>query len=143
MTRRLLAAIAGLLVALVVLAAVEAIDAALYPAPAGFDPANKAAVVARIAGLPVAALLMVLLGWALGTFAGGCVAIRLARDRAAARPALLVALAMLAASVAHMLAYAHPVWFWIGTFVAIPAGAALAIAACRPTRRQARVSLRP
>jgi len=142
MIRRLTAAIVGLLVALAVLAAVGYIDARLYPPPAAFDTGNKAAVAARLAGLPAAALFIVLGGWALGAFAGGCVAMRLARDRASARPALLVALALLAASVANMISVAHPVWFWIGSFIAIPAGSALAIALCRPRRNRSSGTVR-
>jgi hypothetical protein len=74
-----------------------------------------------MAALPRAALLLVLVGWALGTFAGAYVAGRLAR-RVPIAHGLVVGVLFLAAGVANMLMLPHPIWMWMAGVAAFLAG---------------------
>jgi hypothetical protein len=129
MARRLLATLAGLAVAIAIIVGNEYIGAWLFPPPAGLDRHDKAALSAFVASLPVGAFAVVLAGWFLATLVGGWVALRSNGVRGQARPAMMVALALLAAAVTDMMSFRHPAWFWVATFVVIPAGAWLSIRA--------------
>jgi hypothetical protein len=109
--RSLLAVVLGLIAAGLVIAAVEGIDSVVFPLPAGVDPSNRESLAAAMADVPVGALLLVLLGWCVGTFAGAWVAARVA-GRAPLLHGLILGGLLLAVAVLNMLALPHPAWFW-------------------------------
>jgi hypothetical protein len=82
----------------------------LYPLPAHLNLNDKAAATAAFSNLPAAALLLVLFGYALGSFFGGMVAARFALSKRVAH-AVAVGLLLMVAGIANLLAYPHPLWF--------------------------------
>lgn len=75
----LLAVILGATAMALCVAAVEMIGHRIYPLPAGIDFKNPETLKGYIAELPVAALLFVVAGWALGSLVGGYIAARISR----------------------------------------------------------------
>ena len=133
--RKLLAVFAGLGVALGITFAVEALTShLLFPLPSGTDPYDAESMKAAMAPLPRAALLVVLLGWALSAVAGGWVAARVGgRPR---QPARLVGVILLAVAIFRLSSFPHPTWFRVvGVLLFLPAaelGARLAGAQAQP-----------
>lgn len=127
MIRMLFAVLIGVLVGGIVVAALQAVSMFVFPAPPGMDPANQESVAAAIAAIPLGALLMVLLSWGLGAFAGGWTAARIARPQgpSIARPpvaaSMVVGFALWVSGLIAMIQIPHPFWFWIpGLLLPIP-----------------------
>lgn len=128
MGRTILGMLVGVVVAIAVIMAVEAIGHRFYPPPSGLDPtdpANEAAFAAFVAALPFGGKLVVLIAWVLGTFIGALVAARLARHQTAA--ALLVALVVISGVIGMIMKVPHPTWLSIGGLL-LPIPTALAAA---------------
>lgn len=120
--RSILAVLCGALVGGAVILGMELVGTRIFPPPAGLAAGDPESMRAAMAALPVGAFVMVLLGWALGTFAGAWVAARVAK-RSPVGHGLAVGVLFLAAGVANMLSLPHPVWFWIaGVLLFLPAG---------------------
>jgi hypothetical protein len=118
--RRALAVLAGLGVAIGLIFAIEGINVLLHPLPSGIDPRDADALKAVMGQWPASALLIVLLGWGLGAFAGGRVAARVGGAKAG--PARAVGLVLLVAAIYNMLTIPHPLWFWVlGILLIVPA----------------------
>jgi hypothetical protein len=120
MLRRLGGVVAGMATALFVVVAMEALGAAIWPLPEGIDPHDAASMRAALSHIPAGALVLVLVGWALGTFAGSFVAGKIARSFVAA---LGVGLLQLVGGIVNMAAIPHPGWFWIAGPIALLAPA--------------------
>ena len=119
--RSILAVLAGIAIAGAMIFAAEAAGQKLYPLPPGVDPRDVGALRAVISTLPAGAFVMVLIGWAAGTFAGGFLAAFIAR-RAPNFHALIVGGIMMAGAIATMIELPHPVWVWIvGLLLFVPA----------------------
>ena len=116
--RKFLAVFAGLLVAGALVGMVEFLGHKLYPLPAGVDLRDEKAMAAYVASVPLQAMLLVLLGWALATFAGAWVAARVA---GLVNVAYVVGAIFLAAAWANMLLIPHPQWMLITAIVLVPA----------------------
>ena len=133
--RGVLAVVAGFVVASAVMTAVESLNGrVLYPdlAKAAEGVTDRETIREIIAGAPVGALLVVALGWTLGSFAGGCVAARIGR-RSPERHALALGVILTLAGIANNLMLPPPVWFWIvGLAVLVPAALVGARFAPRP-----------
>lgn len=110
--RSVLAVLAGAVTAFVLIAVIELLDHRIYPLPPDVDPSDPKELAAAMAQAPVGALLLVLLGWAVGTVAGAWVAARTA-GRFHLVHGMIVGVLLLCAAVANMLSLPHPVWFWI------------------------------
>ncbi|MFL6193506.1 MAG: hypothetical protein ACJ75H_05005 [Thermoanaerobaculia bacterium] len=120
--RSILAVLCGALVGGAVILGMELVGTRVFPPPASLAPADPESMRAAMAALPLGAFVMVLAGWALGTFAGAWVAARVA-GRSPLGHGLAVGLLFLAAGVANMLSLPHPVWFWVvGVLLFLPAG---------------------
>lgn len=108
--RSVLAVLAGALVAFVLIAVIELLSGKLYPLHVkSGDPEDLAAAMARA---PLGALLLLLLGWAVGTAAGAWTAAR-AAGRSHLVHGLVVGVLLLGAAIENLLAIPHPLWFWI------------------------------
>ena len=122
MGRTILGMLVGVVVAIAVIAAVEALGHRWYPPPPGLDPtdpANEAAFAAFVAALPFGAKLVVLASWVLGTFVGALAAAKIARHQTAA--ALLVALAVISGVIGMIMKVPHPSWLSVaGLLLPIP-----------------------
>jgi hypothetical protein len=122
--RSVLAVVAGFVLASSVMMAVESVNGRfLYPelGKAAQGVIDREAMRALMAGAPVGAFLVVLFGWALGGFAGGWLAARIAKGSPKVHAFILGAL-LTAAGISNNLMLPPPFWFWcISLVVLIPA----------------------
>lgn len=118
MLRKLLATIAGLVIAVAIVALIETLGFALYPPPASLDFEGKEQLIRYIWALPVPVLLVVLAAWTVGAFAGSVTASILAWRRAR-MGCLIVTGFVLIAAVSNMLMVPHPAWFMVTAVIVI------------------------
>ena len=116
--RSVLAVLAGIVVAMIVMFAFEGLSSHLFPLPPGIDLHDQQAMTAHMDELPIGAFLMVLAGWAVGSFVGAWAAARLA-GRARLVHGLVVGGFFLAATVMVMMTIPHPLWMEISGIVAL------------------------
>jgi hypothetical protein len=109
--RALFGIVAGIVTGVVLVFAVEMASSLIYPVPSGVNTADPAAMAAHVATLPVAAKLMVLFAWGLGSFAAGAVAARAARR--GEWPGWVAGAIPLLAGIVTMMQAPHPVWMVI------------------------------
>lgn len=119
MARAIFSVVAGLIVAVACVFAIEYIVHLFHPAPPGFDPRNKEAVRALVAGLPLFAFLLVLFAWLLGAGLGAFMAVRINR-RIAKWPGFLVGTLILVASLYNLFTIPHPIWFLVAAVIGVP-----------------------
>ena len=110
----------------------------LYPevGKAGEGLKDPEAIRQVMAVAPTGALLVVLVGWALGSFAGGYTAAKISSS-APMRHALIVGVLLTVAGVANDLMLPSPAWFWVGLLLFIPAawtGARTALSSSTPAK---------
>jgi hypothetical protein len=118
--RSVLSVLAGVVVAVALIAAVQYVNALVYW-PAGVDPNDEAKLKEVIAGLPVPAFLVVLVGYVLGAFCGAGVAAYLA-GRAPFVHGGVIGVLLLGASVSNLRSIPHPMWFVIANLtIVLPA----------------------
>lgn len=121
--RTALASVVGVIVAAIVVFAVEGLGHALFPPPAGLDLADPQDQARLIAAMPGQAKVMVVLAWFLGALAGSATAMAVAYKALAG---WIVAAVMVALSVWTTQMFPHPAWM-VGSAVVLPlAGAWLA-----------------
>ena len=134
------AVVAGFIAASAVMMVVESVNShVLYP-ELGNQMAqgvtDREALRTMLASAPVGSLLVVLLGWALGSLAGGFLASWIGGD-ARRRLALILGVLLTLAGIANNAMLPPPGWFWIPTLV-IFLPAAYAGAQLAPQRHSAR-----
>ncbi len=122
--RSIIAVIAGFVAASAVMMIVEAANGRLlYPelGKRAQGVTDRQEIRAIMASAPIGALVVVLIGWALGSVAGGFLAAVIGRKAPDGHALVLGALLTLA-GVANNLMLPPPTWFWIATFaVFLPA----------------------
>jgi hypothetical protein len=107
--RTILAILAGLLVALATIIALEYLGMSLFPMPVGVTLQDETDLARLVAEAPTGKLLWVVLGWALAALLGGWTAARL--SRAHRRIAALSVGGLIVAGVAATVAtIPHPGW---------------------------------
>ncbi|MEN9413105.1 MAG: hypothetical protein RLZZ342_192 [Candidatus Parcubacteria bacterium] len=104
--------VAGFVVASAVMMAFELTNSFFYPLPADLDWYDTAAVQALTKSLPWTAFILVILGWAVGSFCGGYITSRLAGETRFRVTAVLAILLVLA-GIANVLMLGHPMVFTI------------------------------
>ena len=114
------AVIAGLVVAMLAAAGVEAMSAVLHPFPPGADPTDLETCRLHVSRYPAGVLLLCGLGWGIGVFASTWVATRLGSQRHVAHGIAVGAL-LLGAAVTNMAMLPYPLWFWALNLVLFPA----------------------
>jgi hypothetical protein len=110
--------LAGIAVAMFVIAGIEYMGSLAYPPPEGLDPGNAEDRRRMIEAAPTGALLIVVAAYAIGTFIGGYVAARFAR-RMPNLHAAVVATVIIAGTARNLASYQHPAWFWGASIAAI------------------------
>lgn len=122
--RSVLAVVVGFVVASAVMMAIEALNGrVLYPELGKMAEGitDREAIRRLMASAPTGAFLVVLLGWALGGFAGGLTAAGFGKRSPSGHALALGALLTLGA-IANNLMLPPPLWFWIaGLAVCLPA----------------------
>lgn len=116
--RSFIAIIAGMVVAVTCVSVFDLIAGTFHPVPAGFDPTDWEQVKAHAANAPTPALLLVLLGWMVGSFAGGVVASRIA-ERKRKGYAYIISTLILAATISNFFTVPHPMWMMTAAIIGI------------------------
>lgn len=120
MGRTILAVFLAIVVAGLIVAAIEAIGHALHPLPPGIDANNPEAMKNLIASLPQSALVIVVMAWALGSIAGGFTAAKVSRQHKRGA-ALAFGIAMVLLIAMNFIAIPHPVWMIVfGVVLPVP-----------------------
>ncbi len=114
--RNILAIVAGVLLGGVAIMVVQMIGHQVYPVSAELDVNDKAAMRAFVAGLPVGALLFVIVAYAIGSFVAGALAAYIGHG-ARTRHALVAGAVLMLAGIMNLVAIPHPVWFSVLTVV--------------------------
>lgn len=105
--RSLLAIVAGLVVAMIVIAGVEAVGHAVFPPPAELDLTRAEDQERLMELLPLEAKLAVVFAWLLGSLAGAVAAIAIARR---VLPAWIVGVAIAGLGLWTTQMFPHPDW---------------------------------
>lgn len=125
MGRKIGAVAAGILAGMIFIAAVQAAGHALYAPKVMPDMNDPNAVAAFVAAMPIGAFMSVLIAYAGGTFIGGWMACKVARERPRLYAGIIGAL-VLVATIANFVKIPHPLWFIVACMVTIPLMAYLA-----------------
>jgi hypothetical protein len=119
MGRAILAVVAGCVVAVLVVAGLEALGHQIYPPPAGIDANDPAAMRTIVARMPVGAFVILVFGWILGAGLGAWLATRLS-GTGKAWPGGIVGGATLGATGLNLFNITHPTWVVIAALIGIP-----------------------
>jgi hypothetical protein len=136
--RGTLAVVVGFIVASVVMMAVESVNGRfLYPELGRMAQrmTDREAIRGLMASAPVGAFLVVILGWVLGSLAGGCAAAWIGK-RVRIRLGLVLGFLLTLGGIANNLMLPPPLWFWVvGLVLFIPAAFIGARLAPQPTSK--------
>ena len=119
--RSLLAVIAGLLVAMIVIAGVEAIGHAIFPPPSDLDITRVEDQARLMELMPLEAKLVVIAAWFVGSLASAVTAMAIAR---LVLPAWIVAVAIAGLGLWTTQMFPHPDWM-LASAVVLPLVAVL------------------
>ena len=125
MIRDILAALAGIAIAVLIVFIATELNHTVYPPPPQLDFSDPDALRPFIATLPIGAFLLLMGGWVVGTFVGSVIAGRIGTAKPWVYPAIVGGL-VFTATVANLLAIPHPLWFSITALIGIVASAWLA-----------------
>ena len=118
MNRKISAVVLGVVTAVVLIIAIEALGHAVYPPPDDLDTSNIEALQAYVMNAPLAALLFVMAGWLIATLVGGLLACFIARETPLVYAAIVGGLVLLG-TIINLLSIPHPLWFSITSVLAI------------------------
>ncbi len=116
MRRLLLAILAGVVTNGLLVWAVELLSTVVFPLPAGVDPRNSAQLAdyLRSGAVPVGAMVVVIVAYAVGAFGGGYVATRVAHNRGL-MPALVIGQLSLVFVIVNLVMLPHPLWMAVAS----------------------------
>jgi hypothetical protein len=126
MMRKLLAAVVGVIVAMLTIQLVEMLGHLVYPPPADIEFDDVEAVREFMASLPVGRILFVGAAWAAGTFLGTLAGALISGSKPLPY-AIVVGGMVLAGAATMLLIIPHPWWFTIAAPISIIASAILAV----------------
>lgn len=109
--RRIVAVLAGVIVAGMVVALVEGLGHMIYPPPTGLDISKPEDQARLMEVIPPGAKIAVVVAWFVGSFAGAAVAMLIGKH---AFPGGVVAGLMVVASFATTQMFPHPLWMMVG-----------------------------
>lgn len=118
--RFFLAVLGGILTAIIVIYITETFSHVFYPMPRDINMENPESVRQMIQNLPAGAFIIIIIGWALGAFAGGAVSTLIINN---CRPlaALTIGALLVLGGIINLMMFPHPIWMWIfGLAVNIP-----------------------
>lgn len=99
----------SLVAAFLIMIALEFINSTLFPFPPDMDVYDLEVVRAFAQSLPANAFILVLAGWALSSFVGGCMVYKLSSKKSCI-PVTLFTVLLVAAGVANFWMLQHPTW---------------------------------
>jgi len=118
MLRRILAIVAGLVAAMAIIFAVEAVGRVLFPLPSGVSLTDPQSMRERADMIPVGALASILVAWTFGALAGSYSVGRLIGARGASLAYVAGAVVLMWAGLMTM-RMPHPIWFVAATPILI------------------------
>ena len=119
--RMIVAVVAGLAVGFVTIFLLEMVSGMLFPPPPGVDLHDPAQLKNLMASLPIGQLVLVVIGWGIGSFDGAFLAGKIAGRGSGARAALICGVLFTLATLGNLLSLPHPIWIWIaGLALPIP-----------------------
>ena len=111
MVKKILSVIAGIIAGTIVIYLVEMLSSKVYPPPPGVDiMKDKEALIEFIKNAPMSAMLLVLLGYVLGSFVAGWVSSRISGSL---RQALISGVVLMAFGIMNLVEIPQPLWFGI------------------------------
>ncbi|NVK22119.1 MAG: hypothetical protein HWD86_06345 [Kangiellaceae bacterium] len=116
MGKQILAVIAGVVVGVLTIFAIESINMVRFPWPEGLSMEDTEAFNAYVASLPIDALLTVILAYALGSFVAGFVSAKVATSKHMVIGIICGAL-LTVAGIMNIMAIPHPMWFNIVSLI--------------------------
>jgi hypothetical protein len=124
--KRVLAVLAGCIVAVLVIFVGEALSHLIFPPPSNVDLNNAEQLKALIESAPPMSLVLVLLAGFLGAFVGGLIATMVMKtnDKIAA---LIVGAVLTILGILNLLMVPHPIWFIIPALLIYFIGAWLGV----------------
>lgn len=125
MLRDILAALAGIVIAITIVFLSDQLSYMIYPLPADLDTANLEEMGRHISTLPMPAFLLVIGGRVIATFVGAIVANLIGTARAWVHPTIVGGF-VFSATTAVIIAVPHPHWFSAVLLTSILLSAALA-----------------
>ena len=117
--RRVAAVVIGLVVAMLVVAGVDAIVGRTWPLPLGTDVKNAESMRAAMAAMPLAALCTMVLGWTVAAAFGAFTAVRKSPAHEA-RSGYIVTALFFAATIGNLLSLPHPAWMFAAAVICVP-----------------------
>ena len=118
MLRRILAIVAGLVSAMAIMFAIEAVGRVLFPLPSGMTLTDPQSMRERANMIPVGALASVLVAWTAGALAGSYSVGRLIGTRGASLAYVAGGVVLVWAALMTM-RMPHPIWFVAATPILI------------------------
>lgn len=110
MAKRLLSVFVGLIVSFAIIMAFEWLSSTLFTTP-HIDPRNPKTISDMMAGMPLAAFIWLLTGYAVSSFSGAAIATLLS-GRNSVQPSLIIGGALTVGGIMNLIAIPyHPVWF--------------------------------
>jgi putative membrane protein (TIGR04086 family) len=119
MIRSIVAVVAAAVVAVALVAGIDALGHRVYPLPQGIDWNDPVVVGQIVRALPVGAFLFAVASWVVAAFVGSWLAARLAPSR----PWLhggIVGVVMLVATIANLMMFEHPLWVILSGLAGVP-----------------------
>ena len=107
-----LAVIAGLIVAIIIFSLFEYISTIIYPFPKDIDISNETAMKEYVSTLPSPVLLIILAGYAIGSFVAGLVIGSVSKSSEKKLPFIAGSILTIAAII-NLATIPHPIWFMI------------------------------
>ncbi len=107
-----LAVIAGLIVSIIIFSLFEYLSNMIHPFPKDLDMANETAMKEYVSTLPSSALLIILAGYAIGSFVAGLVIGSVSKSSENKLPFIAGSILTIAAII-NLAMIPHPIWFMI------------------------------
>ena len=132
MIRSILGIVLGIVLAMVVIFAIQGVGMLVYTPPAGMDWQDRQAMAAHIANMSPGQFAFLLASYALGTLAGAWLVATVARRRPVLHGLVLGGFFLLG-NIVNLSSLPHPLWFVVvTTLLFLPLAVAGARLAARP-----------
>jgi len=117
MGKKISAVLIGTIAAVVIILLVQMIVNSLYPLPTGIKQDDIEKIRAIYLNMPLAAYLLLLLAYILGSFVGGLTAALISHS-GKQYLAMIIGIILLLMAVVNLFKYPHPVWFTVASLLA-------------------------
>ncbi len=109
MIRKIIAIVIGLIASFIVIELIESIGYTIYPIPEGIDIRNIEALKTYISNAPTNVFLIIILGYAIGSFVGGFVSAWITKEEKIKTATTLGGILMGIGAI-NLFTIPHPIW---------------------------------